>query len=166
MLSDVFEACQKGQKSLECLKQAVGGPDLPPGGVGLGPMLPHAMSLRGAVSVALAFFGVRRASEIAALREKDVHLDVNNGLLVLDVRRQKNDQFGVGQVSSVVALPAWGEACPVQLSSGRLWFRPWLAKRRNYAGRLATSGGEGPFLVGLARARFGLGLAASGVTAS
>ena len=33
----------------------------------MGRMLPHAMALRGAVSVSLAFFGVRRASEIAAL---------------------------------------------------------------------------------------------------
>ena len=166
MFSDVFEACQRGQKGLECLKQAVGGPDLPPGGVGLGPMLPHAMSLRGAVSVALAFFGVRRASEIAALREKDVRLDLNDGLLYLDVRCQKNDQFGVGQVAKVVALPSWGRACPLQLTSGWLWFRSWLAEHRNYTGRLAAAEREGPCLVGLARARSGLGLAASGVSAS
>ena len=66
----------------------------------------------------------------------------------------------------MVALPAWGGACPFQLTSGWLWFRSWLAEYRNYSGRLATAGGEGSFLVGLARARFGLGLAASGVTAS
>ena len=137
-----------------------------PGGIGLGQMLPHAMALRGAVSAALAFFGARRASEIAALRVGDVRIESDNGLLVIDVRQQKNDQFGAGQVSRVVALPAWGGACPVQLTSGWLWFRSWLARRRNYAGRLATSGEEGPFLVGLARARFGLGLASSGVTAS
>ena len=137
-----------------------------PGGIGLGTMLPHAMALRGAASVALAFFGVRRASEIAALRVKDVHLDLDNGLLVMDVRQQKNDQFGVGQVARVVALPAWGGACPLQLTSGWLWFRSWLAEHRNYTGRLAVAGGDGSFLVGLARARFGLGLAASGVTAS
>ena len=116
--------------------------------------------------MALAFFGVRRASEIAALRVGDVRMETNGGLLVMDVRQQKNDQFGVGQLSRVVALPAWGGACPVQLTSGWLWFRSWLVKRRNYAGRLPTTGGEGPFLVGLARARFGLGLASSGATAS
>ena len=99
-----------------------------PEGIGLGQMLPHAMALRGAVPAALAFFGVRRASEIAALRVKDVHLDVDNGLLVMDVRRQKNDQFGACQVARVVALPSWGGACPLQLTSGWLWFRSWLVK--------------------------------------
>ena len=84
----------------------------------------------------------------------------------MGARRQKNDQFGVGQVARAVALPAWGGACPLQLTSGWLWFRSWLAEHRNYTGRLAVAGGDGSFLVGLARARFGLGLAASGVTAS
>ena len=69
-------------------------------------MLPHAMALRGAASVALAFFGVRRASEIAALRVGDVRLEADSGLLVMEIRRQENDQFGVGQLSRVVALPA------------------------------------------------------------
>ena len=77
-----------------------------PGGIGLGQMLTHAMALRGAVSAALASFGVGRASEIAALRVADVRMEPDNGLLVMTVRQQKNDQFGVGQVSRVVALPA------------------------------------------------------------
>ena len=166
LFADVHQACQRARSSVELLKQAVGGPDLAPGGIGLGQMLPHAMALRGAVSVSLAFFGVRRASEIAALRVKDVHLDTTGGLLVMDVRQQKNDQFGVGQVSRVVALPAWGDSCPVHLASDWLWFRSWLSGSRDYAGRLAAAGEEGPFLVGLARPRFGLGLAASGVSAS
>ena len=166
LFSDVLKACQQAQKSVEHLRQAVGGPDLAPGGVGLGQMLPHAMALRGAVSVSLAFFGVRGASEIAALRVKDVRRDAASGLVVLDIRQQKNDQFGVGQVSRMVAMPAWGDACPVHLTSEWLWFRSWLADFRDYAGRLATAGEEGPFLVGLARSRFGLGLAASGISAS
>ena len=53
LLSDVHKACQRAQKSVEHLKQAVGGPDLAPGGIGLGQMLPHAMALRGAVSEGL-----------------------------------------------------------------------------------------------------------------
>ena len=166
MFSDVHSACLQGHKSVERLKQAAGGPDLAPGGVGLGQMLPHAMALRASVSVALAFFGVRRASEIAALRVKDVRLDLDDGLLAMHVRQQKNDQFGVGQVAKVVALPAWGGACPLQLTSGWLWFRSWLARHRNYTGRLSVEDEDGFLLVGLARARFGLGLAASGVTAS
>ena len=166
LFSDVLKACQLAQESVENLKRAVGGPDLAPGGVGLGQMLSHAMALRGAVSVSLAFFGVRRASEIAALRVKDVHRDAASGLVVLNVRQQKNDQFGVGQVSRMVAMPAWGDACPVRLTSEWLWFRSWLAVSRDYADRLAIAGEEGPFFVGLARSRFGLGLAASGISAS
>ena len=145
MFSDVHSVRLQGCRSVECLKQAVGGPDLAPGGIGLGPMLPHAMALRGAVSAALAFFGVRRASKIAALRIKDVRLDSDNGLLVMHIRQQKNDQFGVGQVAKVVALPAWGDACPLRLASGWLWFRSWLTQHRNYAGRLAVEGGDGSF---------------------
>ena len=166
LFADVHQTCQQAQRSAVHLRQAVGGPDLAPGGVGLGQMLPHAMALRGAVSVSLAFFGVRRASEIAALRVKDVRVDLTGGLLVMDVRQQKNDQFGVGQISRVVALPAWGDACPVRLAADWLWFRSWLAGARDYAARLAAAGEDGPFLVGLARSRFGLGLAASGVSAS
>ena len=54
----------------------------------------------------------------------------------------------------------------MQLTLGWLRFGSWLVRRRNYAGRLATSGEEGPFLVGLASARFGLSLAPSVVTGS
>ena len=56
LFSDVHKARRQGQTSLECLRRAVGGPDLAPGGIGLGQMLPHAVALRGAVSVALALW--------------------------------------------------------------------------------------------------------------
>ena len=45
-------------------------------------------------------------------------------------------------------------------------FRAWLVRNRDHAGRLAASGDNSPLFVGLARARFGFGLAASGVSAS
>ena len=51
-------------------------------------------------------------------------------------------------------------------TSGWLRFGSWLVKNRNYAGRLPVATGEGSFLVGLARSRFGLSMASSGVTAS
>ena len=92
--------------------------------------------------------------------------DGSGTLVEIKVRAQKNDQFGVGQIARVVALPSWGGACPVALVSGWLWLRGWIARCRDYAGRLAASGPEGPVFIGLARARFGLALAASGVSAS
>ena len=117
------ELCRKGEASLDSLKQAVEGADLAPGGLGLGQRLQHAMTVRGAVSVAMAFFGVRIASEVAGFRASDVRVDSEGGMAVLEIRQQKNDQLGVGRVSRVTPLPSWGGACPVKLTSGWLWFR-------------------------------------------
>ena len=66
----------------------------------------------------------------------------------------------------MVSLPAWGGACPVWLATEWLRFRSWLVKNRNYAGRIPVPPDDGPFLVGLARTRFGLGHPSSGVTAA
>ena len=41
-----------------------------------------------------------------------------------------------------------------------------MVRYRDHAGRLAAAGDSSPLFVGLARARFGFGLAASGVSAS
>ena len=41
-----------------------------------------------------------------------------------------------------------------------------MVRNRDRAGRLAASGDNSPLFVGLARARFGFGLAASGASAS
>ena len=73
------------------------------------------------------------------------------------VRQQKNEQFGGGQIAHVIALPSWQGACPVLLTSDWLWSRSWLARRRNYAGRMPSPSVESPLFVGPARARFGLG---------
>ena len=148
------------------LRQAVRGADLAPGGAGLGQMVERAMSIRCSVSVGLAFFGVRLASEVAGLRVSDVRVDEANSAVELKVRRQKNDELGVGQMARVVALPSWGGARPVHRVSEWLWFRSWLTWNRNYAGRMPASADGGPPFAGLARARFGLGLASSGVAAS
>ena len=166
LFADVCRLRREAQYSLERLKGAVGRQDLAPGGIGLGQLLPHAMALRGAVSAPLAFFGVRRASEVAALRIKDVQVEPDGSMLSLSVRQQKSDQYGVGQQSRMVAIPSWGGACPVQLAIGWQWFRSWMVKHRDYADRLSQLGNEGHLLVGLARARFGLGLASSGIAAS
>ena len=118
------------------------------------------------MSASSAFFGVRRASEIAGFRVGDVKVGEACGVVEVKVRCQKNDQFGIGQIARVVALPSWGEPCPVRLESEWLRFRAWLARNRGHAGRLATAMEGSPLSAGLARARSGLGLASSGVSAS
>ena len=124
------------------------------------------MTIRCAASARLAVLGVKRASEVSGLHVSDGKVDEADGVVELKVRRQKNDQLGAGQMARVIALPAWGGACPVHLVSEWLWLRSWLARYHNYTGRMPASADEGPLLVGLSRARFGLGLASSGATAS
>ena len=74
------------------LKQTAGEADLAPGGLGLGSMLDRAMVLRCSASVFLAFFGVRRASEIAGLRMADIKVGEAGGLAEVKVRPPKHDQ--------------------------------------------------------------------------
>ena len=64
--------CPRGETSLGRLRVAVRSSDLPLTGSGLGSLLEDAMVLRLAVSLSVAFFGVPRASEVAALRVSDV----------------------------------------------------------------------------------------------
>ena len=45
-------------------------------------------------------------------------------------------------------------------------FGGWLVRNRDFAGRMASSGEDSPLFAGLVRARFGLGLASSGIAAS
>ena len=66
----------------------------------------------------------------------DVKVDVANSAAELKVRQQKNDQFGVGQMARVVALPSWQGACPVQLTTDWMWFRsPGGCRRRQMRAR-------------------------------
>ena len=124
------------------------------------------MTLRCAVSVCPACFGVRRASGIAGRRVSDVKVDGACSVEELKVRQQKNGQAGAGQMAHVIALPPWQEACPVLLTSDWLRFRSWLARHRDHAGRIPSSADEGPLSVALARTRFGSGLPSPGVSAS
>ena len=123
MLSDVRSLCVKAETSAARLRRAVGGSDLPPNGAGLGAWVDEELSLRCAVSFSLAFLGVRRASEIAALTKADVVVDEPAGVVELGIRCRKNDQLGVGQMARIVALPAWKGACPMRLLADWLRFR-------------------------------------------
>ena len=73
------------------------------------------MVLRIAVSLSAAFLRVRRASEVAALRVTDVCICESTGDVKISVRRQKDDQFGMGQIAYLVASPSLKGARPVRL---------------------------------------------------
>ena len=120
LLEDVRGLRGRAKVSCARLRPAFGCSDLPPGCAGLGQMLEHAMALRCAVSVCLAFCAVRRATEIAGLRPSDVSANGAVGVVELKGRRRKNGQLGVGQRAHVVALSSWRGACPAQLTSGWL----------------------------------------------
>ena len=62
-------------RSLAHLREAVRSTDLSPTGSGQGSLLGDAMVLRSAVSLSVAFFGARRALEVAALRVSDVRVN-------------------------------------------------------------------------------------------
>ena len=97
---------------------------------------------------------------MAALRASDARISESACGVKISVRRQKNDQFGPGPTAHMVALPSWKEACPARVPPGWLRLRGWLHSR--------TTDPEShtPLFVGLVRARFGPGMAASGPSAS
>ena len=113
-----------------------------------------------------AFSGARRASEVAALNASEVRVDSATGTVDIKVRRKKNDQVGVGQLADIASLPLRGGACPVHLPSGLLRLRKWLAAYRDHVRRFPGTDASAPLFAGLARARFCLSMAASGMSAS
>ena len=68
--------------------------------------------------MAVAFFGVRRASEVARLVGGDVHFDHGKWAVQLAVKRQRHDQFGAVQMASLITMDSCGVARPVKLLSG------------------------------------------------
>ena len=125
---------------LSLVRWAVARKNLPAVGCGLDSFLEDALALRAASSTSAAFFGVRRASEVAALNASEVRVDLATGIVDIKFRRQKDDQFGVGQLAHLVSLPLWGGACPVHLLSGWPWLGRWLAAYLDHAQRLSGAG--------------------------
>ena len=97
--------------------------------------------------MAVALFGVRRASEVTQLVGGDVHHDEEKGVAQLRVKRQKNDQFGAGQMAHLVTMDSRGAACPVRLLFGWIWTSGWLRQLRGRAGRLSGIEGDRPLFV-------------------
>ena len=110
-------------------------------------------------SPAVALFGIRRACLEAYLSKAKVTADLGAGQVNMMVARRKNDQAGAHQLAHPVAIP--------------IWFCGWLqASRYRYGGmssdRLPEGGSTSPdpLYLGLARAHFGFGVAASGFRAA
>ena len=87
----------------------------------------------------------------------------------LKVNRRKNDQYGQGQLSHLLEGRSWGEAFPVCLLSGWTWLRSWIGEHRDRLERTPGHHAEPPgssapnaLFVGLARVKFGLGMAPVG----
>ena len=100
LLLEVMRAVRiRGESASAHLRQAVARKDLPAIGCGLGSTLEDTLTLRAASSMSTAFFGVRRASEVAALDLSEVCVDPSTGLADIKARRQKT------KISS-----AWGDS--------------------------------------------------------
>ena len=74
-----------GAASLSRLRHSVGDGLLPMRGVGLGAYLEDAMTLCTATSMAIAFFGIRRAPEVAKTPKDDVRVGAEAGVAGLKV---------------------------------------------------------------------------------
>ena len=114
-LAELRAACERGAAGLVRLRRAVKDGGLPSTGSGLGRLLDDAVSLRSAASMTVAFIGVRRASEVAQLLRGDMSVDLTAGVVDLEVKRQTNDQFGVGQMGQ---MDSWGAPCHARILSG------------------------------------------------
>ena len=158
--------CDKGAAGLARLRGAVADGSLPIAGSGSGRLVVAAARLRSAATMAIAFVGVRRASDVARVCGGYVRVDMKVGVVDLGVKRRKNGQVGADQPTHVIAMDSWCAACPVHLPSGLLWSRSWLGKSRDSVGRMPGPEGARPLFAGFVRARFGLIMAASGITAT
>ena len=81
--------------------------------------------------------------------------------------------MGMGRLAYLVAVPAWGDACPVRITAGSLWFLEWLKVNKGRYGHMSSDrapekGGDSPgaLFTGVARARSGFGMAAAVIRAA
>ena len=123
--------CIFGYTGVARWRQAVAGNDLPAGGSGLGCFWGDGAAARSAASMSIAFLGVRRASEVAALDLSEFSVDLSTGAVDAKLRRQKNDQGRAGQFAHIASLLSWEGPCSVRLLSGWMLLRKWLADRHD-----------------------------------
>ena len=67
-------------------------------------------------------------------------------------------------MAHMVTLPLWGGARPIRLPSSWLWLGEWRTVHRDRMDGMSDPRNHAPLFVALARARFGLGMAASGLS--
>ena len=104
----------------------------------------HLLVLRSAATVAVAFFGLRRADEVS--RTLISHLSVDSsGSVIINVPRQKNDQLGKGQAAVIPTFPSWGGACPTRILLAWRDARAMLTKWDRHA-RLGSGAGSDAWL--------------------
>ena len=84
-MADMRVVCGGGAAGLGRWRRAVEDGSLPRAGSGLGPLLEDAVSLRFAASMAIAFFGVRRAPKAARQLGNDVRVNLAEGVVDLEV---------------------------------------------------------------------------------
>ena len=80
------------------------------------------VACRNAAMVVVAFFGVRRGAEVVAFTLADVRR-TSDECVQLQVRCQKNDPRGIGQVCVLPSIPALGHTSP------HLVLQAWLDRR-------------------------------------
>ena len=126
----------------------------------------HAIaSIRTAACVSIAFFGIRRASEVVQLACSDV-TNQPDGSISLTIRRQKNDQVGIGQLSTIPPFRTRPDACPVKTIGYWITIRDLLRVACDREGRLAPyadldpnkSATKDPLFVNLRGPRWGFAL--------
>ena len=100
------------------MRREVASNDLPALVCGVGCFLEDAFAARSAASVSIDFFGVRCAAEVAALDLSEVSVDLSTGAADTRVRREKNDEFGLGHFAQIASLALWEGGCPVRLLPG------------------------------------------------
>lgn len=95
--------------------------------------------LRTAVSVAIAFFDVRRGAEVVALRLADFSISAGLQFARFSIRRQKNDQVGEGSVSRLPSMPGWGLHCRATLLQEWVNLRSAVADTFDHFARISKT---------------------------
>ena len=94
LLADVRVVCDAGAAGLARLRSSVEAGSLPIAGSGLGCLLGAAVWLRSAAPMAIAFFGLRRFSDVDQLLGGDVRVDAQGGVVDLEVDARETSNWG------------------------------------------------------------------------
>ena len=109
------------------------------------------IDLRAAASVAISFFGIRRAAEVSSIVLGDVKFDESSNSMIIRVKQQKNDQLGRGQDAIIPAFPKWGAACPVATIKSWLLARAMISAKWDENSRICSAEPRDPTKASLCR---------------